>query len=739
MEIDLHIEGMTCAACSTRIERVLNKIPGVVAQVSLIEHRARISGLTADDAIAAIRRAGYDAWPSKGMRSSQGASSISPETGRTLELFRLGLSVFGLIVMGVEMVAMVQGQHGLVPIPFQWLVATLMQTIVAWPFYRSAWRAFQSRSANMETLISIGSLAAYVWSLALWLGLVGHAPTETGTHGMFYFESAVVVLAMVHIGKRLEQRARQQALDALAKLTEIAATPVTRWDSALGSWQQVDPSMIQIGDPLRLGPGDAIHVDGIIQEGITDIDESSMTGESMPVSKSSGDTVYAGCINTSGTITIKATSLLDSSRRAQIGQRLLTALSSRAPIAALADRIAVWFVPGVLMMAFASGVAHVFLGASSSDALGITVAVLVVACPCALGLATPAAIAAGLARATHFGWLFKSAEALERASTIDHVVFDKTGTLTSGRPVVIALFDAQTGLAQLNEQHRPWPDWLAAAAAAERGIEHPLAGALLSYAAGRPMPAISTSEQIPGKGVTATLDQGAKHSLMVGSPDWIANLYAVHAPDAFPDAMAIDVVIDQQWQGRCWIADHLRADATEGIAALRDRHIGVEILSGDREASVLRIADALGGVPYVAKATPEQKSDQLDRHRANGRHIAMVGDGFNDATAMAHATLGIAMGNGARLALETADLTITSRNPVLSTSQSLLFAKTVMRRVRENLGFAFGFNLLAIPLAMTGLLSPSIAATAMALSSTAVMTNAARLLRWIPPKKRNQP
>ncbi len=737
MEIDLHIEGMTCAACSTRIERVLNKIPGVVAQVSLIEHRARISGLSADDAIAAIRRAGYDAWPSKGMGSSQGSASLKPETGRRLELFRLWLSGFGLVVMGIEMVAMLQGQHGLVPIPFQWVVATLMQTVVAWPFYRSAWRALQSRSANMETLISIGSLAAYVWSLALWLGLVEHDPTGADTHSVFYFETSVVVLAMVHIGKRLEQRARQQALDALAKLTEITAAPVTRWDSALGSWQQIDPSMIQVGDQLRLQPGEAIHVDGIIQEGMTDIDESSMTGESMPVSKSAGDTVYAGCINTSGTIKVKATSLLDSSRRAQIGQRLLTALSSRAPIAALADRIAFWFVPAVLVIALASGIAHVLLGASFSDALGITVAVLVVACPCALGLATPAAIAAGLARATHFGWLFKSAEALERAATIGHVVFDKTGTLTSGRPVVIALFDVQTGLTRVTAQNSPWPDWLAAAAAAERGIEHPLAGALLSYAAGRPMPAISASEQIPGKGVTAILDHGVKHPVMVGSPDWVASLVAVNAPDAFPDAMAIDVVIDQQWQGRCWIADHLRTDAAEAIASLRDRQVGVEILSGDREASVARIADELGGVPYAAKATPELKSDHLDRHRANGQHVAMVGDGFNDATAMAHAALGIAMGNGARLTLETADLTITGRDPVLAVAQSLLFAKTVMRRVRENLGFAFGFNLLAIPLAMTGFLSPSIAATAMALSSTAVMTNAARLLQWIPPKKRN--
>lgn len=736
MEIDLHIEGMTCAACSTRIERVLNKIPGVVAQVSLIEHRARISGLTADDAIAAIRRAGYDAWPSQSVATLQGAASTGSETDRRLELFRLGLSGVGLLVMAVEMIAMLQGEHGRVPLPVQWVVATLMQTIVAWPFYRSAWRAVQSRSANMETLISIGSLAAYCWSLALWLGWVAPDGGDALTHGVFYFETSVVVLAMVHIGKRLEQRARQEALDALTKLTAITPTPVSRWNAKDGRWELIDPEMIAIGDRLRLQAGEAIHVDGLITEGTTDIDESSMTGESMPISKSTGDSVFAGCVNTSGRITIEATSHLDSSRRAQIGQRLLTALMSRAPIAALADRIAVWFVPAVLIIALVSGVTHFLLGASFSAALGISVAVLVVACPCALGLATPAAIAAGLARATHFGWLFKSAEALERAAKVDYVVFDKTGTLTSGRPVVIALFDQQSGLTQITEQNAPWPEWLAAAASAERGIEHPLAGALLSYAAGRPMPAIKSSEQVPGKGVIATVDDSRQQQIMVGSPDWIASFCKVDTPEPFPDAIAIDVVMDQRWQGRCWIADHLRPDAREGIAQLRDREISVEILSGDREASVARIADALAGIPFVAKATPELKSERLDQHRAQGRIVAMVGDGFNDATAMAHADLGIAMANGARLTLETADLTMTSRSPVLASAQSLAFAKTVMRRVRENLGFAFGFNVLAIPLAMTGLLSPSIAATAMALSSAAVMTNAARLLRWSPPQKR---
>ncbi len=736
MEIDLHIEGMTCAACSTRIERVLNKIPGVVAQVSLIEHRARISGLPVDDAIAAIRRAGYDAWPSSATPTSTEHDATQSLTATRLELFRLWCSGIGLLVMMVEMVGMLLGQHGLIPIAAQWVIATVMQTIVAWPFYRSAWRALKAWSANMETLITIGSLAAYFWSVALWLELVDLGATSDGLHGVFYFETSVVVLAMVTLGKRLEQRARQQALDALAKLTSMSTTLVSRWDKADGTWKQVDPNTIGPGDRLRIPSGEAIHVDGLIIDGMTDIDESSMTGESMPVSKSVGDAVYAGCLNTTGTIIIDATSRFDNSRRAQIGSRLLAALSSRAPIAALADRIAFWFVPAVLVIATISGAAHLLMGAPASVAVSITVAVLVVACPCALGLATPAAIAAGLARATQFGWLFKSAEALERAAKISHVVFDKTGTLTSGRPMILAIVDRQSGLVQITEANSPWPDWLAAAASAERGIEHPLAGALLSYAAGRPLPPIRSSEQIPGKGVIARLDDLQGREVLVGSPDWIRSICAVELQDSFPDAIAIDVVIDRQWQGRCWIADRLRSDAPTGLAMLRSHGVEVEILSGDRKASVARIAQELGGIRYLAQANPEMKSQHLDQHRQAGRQVAMVGDGFNDATAMAHASLGIAMANGARLTLETADLTMTSRAPVLATAQSLLFAKVIMRRVRENLGFAFGFNVLAIPLAMTGLLAPSIAATAMALSSAAVMTNAARLLRWTPPTEK---
>ncbi len=733
MEIDLHIEGMTCAACSTRIERVLNKIPGVVAEVSLIEHRARISGLPMDDAIAAIRRAGYDAWPSRSTTTSTQQGFAQSMTTPRLELFRLWCSGIGLLVMTVEMIGMLAGQHGLIPMAAQWGIATVMQTVVAWPFYRSAWRAFKARSANMETLITIGSLAAYFWSVALWLELIDLSPTDRGRHGVFYFETSVVVLAMVTIGKRLEQRARQQALDALAKLTSIPTTLVSRWNSADASWEQAHPNTITPGDRLRIPSGEAIHVDGLIIEGITDIDESSMTGESMPVSKSVGDAVYAGCLNATGTIIIEATSRFDNSRRAQIGNRLLAALSSRAPIAALADRIAFWFVPAVLVIAMMSGAAHLLMGAQASAAVGIIVAVLVVACPCALGLATPAAIAAGLARATQFGWLFKSAEALERAAKINHVVFDKTGTLTSGRPMVLAIVDRQSGLIEVTEQNSPWPEWLAAAASAERGIEHPLAGALLSHAAGRPLPQISRTEQLPGKGVIARLDDARGREILVGSPDWVSSLCTVNVQDSFPDAIAIDVAIDREWQGRCWVADRLRSDARTGLGMLREHGIDVEILSGDRKASVARIATELGNIPYVAQANPDMKTEVLDRHRQSGRQVAMVGDGFNDATAMAHASLGIAMANGARLTLETADLTMTSRTPVLATAQSLLLAKVIMRRVRENLGFAFGFNLLAIPLAMTGLLAPSIAATAMALSSAAVMTNAARLLRWTPP------
>ncbi len=746
--IDLHIEGMTCAACSSRIEKVINKIPGAHAEVSLLEHRARVTGLSIDDAIAAIRRAGYDAWPvsTPGQQSATTISNTSNLTLSRTEQFRLWLSVIALIPMSIEMGGMLLGRPHLIPLNVQWALATVMQTFVAWPFYVKAWRALRVGSATMETLITIGTVSAYVWSLVAWWSWDPHAD-HGGDIGVFYFETSIVVLAMVRLGRHLEQKARQRALEALAKLAHLDAAPVEHWRD--GQWIPTLPNEIAVGERIRLYPNQAIHLDAVIAEGQTEIDESSLSGESMPAVRGPGEMIFAGCTNLSGLIVATVSQRFDQSRRARIGERILSALSSRAPIAAMADRVAGIFVPVVMVIALVTFFGHWITQAGTETALANAVAVLVVACPCALGLATPAAIATGLARAAQYGWLFRSADALQRAAEVDHVIFDKTGTLTSGRAKLIAFADAKDlatadaapvhplRTVELEAAHAesPWPAWLADAAGAERGIEHPLAGALLSYAAGRTITACHLIDNFPGLGVHARSDTTPPRDIHVGRPGWIDA-----APDLLdqhhPDASAIDVCIDRQWAGRLWVADSLRPDAMPAMAMLHHDGIQTSILSGDRESAVARVAGLLSGMSFMGGKTPEAKAELLDQWRSAHKKVAMVGDGLNDAAAMAHAHLGIAMASGASLTLETADLTVSNASPLLASAQSLALARAVLRRVKENLVFAFGFNALAIPLAAFGALTPVVAGTAMALSSAAVMLNATRLLGWKPRSHR---
>lgn len=733
--IDLHIEGMTCSACSSRIERVLSRLPGVTAEVSLLEHRARITGLSLDDAIAAVRRAGYDARPlGPSLARQRPATGPHPldqdHAPRGIEVFRLIFSQVALAIMLIEMAGMLSGHHGWVPAPVQFALALVMQTVVAWPFYQSALRAARGGSANMETLISIGSLAAFFGSVSV---MVGGLTQEQG-HGALYFETSVIVIAMVRIGKTLEQRARGQALSAIEKLTRLDPAEIAVREPETGQWVQLPPEAIRQGRQIRLLPNQAISLDAVITEGDTEIDESSMTGESMPVVKHVGDTIYAGCTNLSGTITATVSCDFSQSRRAQLGEKMLSALASRAPIGALADRIAGVFVPTVLILAGLTFLGHLFFDQPTSAAISSAIAVLVVACPCALGLATPAAIAAGLARAAQMGWFFQNARALQQASRIHRVVFDKTGTLTSGRPFLIGFADSESGAE--DSQEKPWPDWLAAACAAEQGVEHPLAGSLLSYAAGRPMPSCSDVHYVAGGGVRARIESGpfAGKSIRVGSATWISPSTPPQSVlGRYADVSAVDVAIDGQWSGRVWISDRPRHDAADGLAGLKKMGIQVSIMSGDREAAVQRIAESLGGIEFLAQLGPEEKAARLDAWRQSGDGVAMVGDGLNDASAMAHADLGIAMASGATLTVKSADLTLSTAAPIRDCAASLALAKNVLRRVKENLAFAFVFNIAAIPMAALGMLSPVIAGSAMALSSAAVIGNAVRLLRWKRP------
>lgn len=709
---------------------MLSRMPGVNAQVSLLEHRARIIGLSSDEAIAAIRRAGYDAWPI--FEQSQRQTKSPSQTAKPLERFRNLFSVLALGVMAIEMMGMLTQRHGLIAWPIQLFIATVMQTVVAWPFYRSAARAIRSKSANMETLISLGTVCAYGWSVFLLF-------FSDNRHGVLYFEASVVVIAMVRLGRVLQERAQGRALEAIEGLIHLETKEVDCWDEASLSWKKTDPREISEGARIRIHPNESLSLDGVVLEGSSEVDESSMTGESMPANRSVGMNVYAGCINLTDVLIIKTSSGFHASRRALIGARILSALSTRAPIAALADRIAHYFVPTVLVIAALTVAAHLWAGSQASHAIAAAVAVLVVACPCALGLATPAAIAAGLARAAREGWLFQSADSLQRAASVNTVVFDKTGTLTSGRPRVKDIWQSDRSI--LGD----WPYWLSAAAAAERGVEHPLAGALLSYASGKFIPDAKDIENIAGQGVRAqVLDASGNKRLRVcvGKPQWVMTQLdptkkigpSQDAPSTpakgLEGTSEIHVAVDGVLEGKIFIADSLKQDATQTMAGLIHRGYRTRILSGDRNSAVKVIAQELGNISYDAEQTPEEKTAKIRAWKSQGEKIAMVGDGINDAAAMSHADLGIAMAAGANLTIQAADLTIADASRLSAITESLWLAKETMKRVKENLAFAFMFNILAIPAAALGKLSPAIAGSAMAVSSVLVMANALRLLRF---------
>ncbi len=720
---------------------MLSRMPGVNAQVSLLEHRARIIGLSSDEAIAAIRRAGYDAWPI--FEQSQRQTKSPSQTAKPLERFRNLFSVLALGVMAIEMIGMLTQHHGLIAWPIQLFIATVMQTVVAWPFYSSAARAIRSKSANMETLISLGTVCAYGWSVFLLF-------FSDNRHGVLYFEASVVVIAMVRLGRVLQERAQGRALEAIEGLIHLETKEVDRWDETSLTWKKTDPREISEGARIRIHPNEGLSLDGVVLEGSSEVDESSMTGESMPANRSVGMNVYAGCTNLTGVLIIKTSSGFHASRRALIGARILSALSTRAPIAALADRIAHYFVPAVLVIATLTLATHLWAGSQASYAIAAAVAVLVVACPCALGLATPAAIAAGLARAAREGWLFQSADALQRAASVNTVVFDKTGTLTSGRPRIKDIWQSDRSI--LGD----WPYWLSAAAAAERGVEHPLAGALLSYASGKFIPDAKDIENIAGQGVRAhVFDAQGKESFLVcvGKPNWVATelgsqekLPIDQVQPLTPETTAsvnrqtiaqrlegsseIHVALNGVLEGKIFIADSLKQDAAQAITALIHRGYRTRILSGDRNSAVKVIAQELGNISYDAEQTPEEKSAKIRAWKGQGEKIAMVGDGINDAAAMSHADLGIAMAAGANLTIQAADLTIADASRLSAISESLWLAKETMKRVKENLAFAFMFNILAIPAAALGKLSPAIAGSAMAASSVLVMANALRLLRF---------
>ena len=704
----LRVKGMHCASCVGRIESALRAVPGVArADVNLAAERATIEGhgLTADALIAAVRGAGYDAEPEAEAAGAPAAEAADP---------RLPVAIAGaLVLMALSMDEMVLG-HGkhLVPDPpLRWIllgIATVVQFWCGWPFYRGAIATARHLAADMNTLVAVGTSAAYAVSLASVLGFV---------HG-YYFETAATIIALILLGRTLEKRARRRAGDAIRRL--VALRPRTARIVRDGAETEVPVETVRAGDVVRVRPGEKIPVDGTVATGESPVDESMVTGESLPVTRRPGDPVTGGTVNGAGSLDFRATRVGADTLLAQIVRAVDEAQSKKAPVERLADRVAGVFVPAVLVIAAATfGGWWIARGTPAAGFLP-AVAVLVIACPCALGLATPTAVMAGVGRGAEKGILIRGGEALEIAHRIRTVVFDKTGTLTEGHPAVVDSLALH-------------PDLLALAAAAESRSEHPLAQAIVRFAKEKgatlsdPVDFFSYS----GSGVEGTV--GGK-TVVVGSEAFLAGRGLDVAPAAAFAARnrelgrtVVLAAVEETLLGALAIADPLKSTAREAVEGLRRRGLGVVMLTGDNAVTAQAIAKEAGIDRVFAQVLPKEKADRVKELQAAGA-VAMVGDGINDAPALATADVGIAMGTGTDIAAEAGQITLV-RGDVRAVETSIALSARTMRTIRQNLFWAFFYNIAMIPLAASGLLDPMLAALAMAFSSVSVVLNSLRLRR----------
>jgi Cu+-exporting ATPase len=707
--VTLGIEGMSCASCVARVERALSALAGVVeARASLAAEAATLSvlpGFRVEDAAEALRRAGYGLRSSEAEPKARGASEAP------------WLAVLALLAAPflVGMAGMGLGQHWMPPGWAQLALATPIQLVFGARFYRAGFAAARAGAGNMDLLVAIGTTAAYL--LSLYLLLAGHDDHH------LYFEASSLVIAFVWLGRFLERRAKRATGAAIAALLALAPKQARRLRED-GREEEIPAEFLRPGDLVAVRPGERIPADGVVTEGRAGVDEAALTGESRPAEKTPGEPVATGTIALDGRLVLRVTAVGSETRLARVAALVAAAQSSRAPVQKLVDRISAVFVPVVLAVAALTLAGWLLAGAGMETAIITAVSVLVIACPCALGLATPAAIMAGVGAAARAGILVRDAEALERAARVWLVAFDKTGTLTEGRPRLAAMHVAP-GIA---------PGWaLAAAARLQAGSEHPLARALAEAVPGA-APA-GAFRALPGRGVEGEVEGRA---LALGSPRLLAERGA--APGALAEAADAEAA-----QGRtlAWLIEGDRAlallafedapreGAAEAVAALTRAGIGTLLLSGDHPAAARAAAKRLGVAEAEGALLPEDKQARIAALAKDGRHVAMVGDGVNDAPALAAADCGIAMGSGTDVAIAAAHVTLLRPDPRLVPA-ALDLARATRRTIARNLFWAFCFNTVGIPVAAFGGLSPAVAGAAMAASSLMVLANALWLSRWRP-------
>ena len=715
--IDLALDGMTCAACANRIEKVLNRLPGVVANVNFATEKAHVSMPAAfgiEPLIGAIRKAGYDAHAVS--NDDHAAEKIRHTNQYRRELRAFWFAAALTLPLLAQMAAMLGGSHHeYLPRLAQLTLATPVQFWIGRRFYVSAWHALRGGGANMDVLIALGTSMAYFFSAAVTLWQL---PQHV------YFEASASIITLILMGKLLEARARGKTSAAIEGL--IRLQPKTAFVERNGDVAEVDIGALAAGDIFVLRAGAAIPVDGVVISGASSIDEAMLTGESLPVAKITGSRVFAGTLNQDGLLHCRATGVGPATALAAIIRLVEQAQGSKAPIQRLADRIAGVFVPIVVAISALTLAAWWILAGDFASALINAVAVLVIACPCALGLATPTAIIVGSGRGAAAGVLVKNAAALERAGKLDVLVIDKTGTLTEGRPVVTDLI----ALAGRTEHAI-----LQLAVSLEQGSTHPLALAVRERAAqsGVTELAVSAFNATPGKGVRASVQE---HEYFLGTPSYAAEYSAAADAGRLGALQAqgktvIVLAVPGEAIGLIAVADKLRPTSARAVAGLKALGIEVIMLTGDNQATASSIARAAGIERYTAEVLPADKARQVESLKAAGRVVGMVGDGVNDAPALAAADVSFAIGAGSDIAIHAADITL-MKSDLESAIDAISLSRATLRKIRQNLFFAFFYNVLGIPLAACGLLNPVIAGAAMALSSVSVVSNSLLLKRWKP-------
>ncbi|APT89708.1 cation-transporting ATPase [Corynebacterium frankenforstense DSM 45800] len=756
--IDLGVTGMTCTSCSSRVERKLNKLDGVTASVNFATETAGVDydpgQTTPADLIGVVEKTGYGAFQlsgagtgdgpdtdsdgasatADGAGSAAGAGATSASGGGTDAISRardahadylrrhlIGAAVLSVPAAVLSMVPALQFDH------WQWLVFALVSPVyfwAGWPFHKATVTNLRHGAFTMDTLISLGTTAAYLWSLwALFLGDAGDpgmrmhmSVTAHAGAGMdeIYLETVGVVITFLLLGRWFETRAKGQSSAALRELLDMGAKEAAVIRD--GVERRVAVEALRVGDTVLVRPGEKIPIDGRVTDGSSAVDESMLTGESVPVEVTAGDQVTGATLNTSGRLLVEVTRLGEDSTLAQLGRLVTAAQAKKAPVERLVDRVTQWFVPAVMAVAVITLVWHLAAGSGTADAFAAAVAVLIIACPCALGLATPTALLVGTGRGAQLGLLIKGPEILESTRRVDTIVLDKTGTVTTGEMSL----DSATGLDGYGDENA-----LRLAAAVEAGSEHPIGRAIVAGFTGT-VPAADSFAATAGHGVEATVEG---RRVRVGRPvreelSDAAWELVVAAEDA--GATPVALFVDDAAAGVLTVRDTVKGSSAEAVGAFRELGLEPVLLTGDNAGAARAVAGEVGIGKVIAGVLPDEKVGEVEKLQAAGRTVAMVGDGVNDAAALATADLGLAMGAGSDVAIEASDITLMNDDP-RSAADAIRLSRRTLGTIKGNLFWAFAYNVALIPVAALGLLNPMFAGIAMAFSSVFVVSNSLRL------------